>query len=164
MLVMPIRSMLNPTSSQVSSGNNLLSIGEVAARAGLNTSHIRYYERVGVLPVAERVSGQRRYSEDILHRLAIVAVAQRAGFTLDEIRELTGPQPGGPDARERIRALAERKLSDIDALIERAAAVRSWLSLASACDCATVDVCALFVDPTLSPPPGGVTGRVHASA
>jgi MerR family transcriptional regulator, redox-sensitive transcriptional activator SoxR len=132
----------------------LLSIGEVAARAGVNTSHIRYYERVGVLPAPERVSGRRRYREDVVHRLAIVGVAQRAGFTLDEIRELTGPPSDGAAAGARIRALADRKLRDIDVLIERAAAVRRWLALASECDCETVDVCALFVDPALSPPEG----------
>jgi MerR family redox-sensitive transcriptional activator SoxR len=129
----------------------LLTIGEVAARAGINTSHIRYYERVGVLPQPERVAGQRRYSVDVLQRLAIVDIAQRAGFTLEEIRALTG-EPGG--AGERIRALADRKLPDVDALIERAQAVRRWLEVASACDCDTVDVCALFVDPRLAPPAG----------
>jgi MerR family redox-sensitive transcriptional activator SoxR len=130
-----------------------LTIGQVAARASLRTSHIRYYEEIGVLPEAERRSGQRRYSEDVLHRLGIIDVAQRAGLSLVEIRDLTGPQANGHDAGERIRALAERKLPDIEALIERAQAVKRWLQIASACDCATVDVCGLFVDPTLAPPP-----------
>ena len=130
-----------------------LTIGQVAARAGLRTSHIRYYEEIGVLPEAERRSGQRRYSEDVLHRLGIIDVAQRAGLSLEEIRDLTGPGAAGDDAGERIRALAERKLPEIEALIERARAVKRWLQIASACDCATVDVCGLFVDPTLAPPP-----------
>jgi MerR family transcriptional regulator, redox-sensitive transcriptional activator SoxR len=132
----------------------LLTIGQVAERAGIRVSHIRYYEEVGVLPAAERVSGQRRYSEDVLHRLSIIDVAQRAGMTLDEIRYLTGPDNRSADAGVRIRELAERKLPDIDALIERAQAVRRWLELAQGCDCASVDVCALFIDPTLAPPPG----------
>ena len=134
----------------------LLTIGQVAKRAGIRVTHIRYYEEVGVLPEAERVSGQRRYPEDVLHRLSIIDVAQRAGLTLDEIRHLTGPESRGADASIRIRSLAERKLPDIDALIERAQAVRRWLEVAQACDCATVDVCGLFVDPTLAPPPGDV--------
>jgi DNA-binding transcriptional MerR regulator len=133
-----------------------MTIGQVAARAGLNTSHIRYYEEVGVLPAPARVSGQRRYDDDVLRRLAIIDIAQRAGLTLEEIRDLTGPQPEGDDVSTRIRALAERKLPDIDALIERAQAVRRWLQVASACDCATVDVCGLFVDPQLVPPAGEV--------
>jgi MerR family transcriptional regulator, redox-sensitive transcriptional activator SoxR len=120
-----------------------MTIGEVAARAGLNTSHIRYYERVGVLPEPERVSGQRRYDDAVLHRLAIVDVAQRAGFSLDEVRELTTP---------RVRELAERKLPEVEALIKRAQAVREWLQVAQTCDCETVDVCSLFTDPALAPP------------
>lgn len=134
----------------------LLSIGEVAARAGLRTSHIRYYERIGVLPLPDRVGGQRRYHEEILHRLAVADVAQRAGFTLDEIRELTRPQPEGHGAGDRMRELAERKRPDIEALIQRAQAVKRWLDIASLCDCETVDVCVLFTDPTLAPPPGEV--------
>jgi MerR family transcriptional regulator, redox-sensitive transcriptional activator SoxR len=130
-----------------------LTIGEVAARAGVNTSHIRYYERVGVLPRPERVGGQRRYEEGVLDRLAIVDVAQRAGLTLDEVRHLTGPDNRGGPAGDRIRELAERKLPEIDALIARAQAVKAWLELARTCDCRTVDVCSLFTDPALAPPP-----------
>lgn len=143
----------------------LLSIGEVAARAGIRVSHIRYYEEVGVLPPADRVSGRRRYREDVLHRLSIIDVAQRAGLSLDEIRDLTGPDNRSDDASVRIRELAERKLPEVDALIRRAEAVKQWLRLARTCDCTTVDVCALFVDPTLAPPPGdGPDGPPRAAA
>ena len=86
--------MASPTSPD----EPLLTIGQVAERAGLNTSHIRFYERVGVLPQAERVSGQRRYREEVLHRLSIIDVAQRAGLTLEEITPLTGPGNRGADA------------------------------------------------------------------
>jgi MerR family transcriptional regulator, redox-sensitive transcriptional activator SoxR len=142
----------------------VLTIGQAAQRAGIRVSHIRYYEEVRVLPPAERVSGQRRYSEDVLHRLSIIDVAQRAGLTLDEIRHLTGPDNRSADASVRIRELAERKLPDIDALIERAQAVRRWLELAQTCDCTSVDVCALFIDPTLAPPPGDVPLSIRRRA
>ena len=134
-----------------------MTIGKVAARAGIRVSHIRYYEEVGVLPQPERVSGQRRYDEDVLRRLSIIDVAQRAGMTLDEIRELTGPRLRDESAGERLRELAEHKLPHIEALIERAQAVKSWLEIAGSCDCQTVDVCGLFVDPALAPPAGDVT-------
>ncbi len=65
-----------------------LTIGELARRAGVRTSALRYYEDVGVLPVARRVSGQRRYAPEALQRVAVVQVAQEAGFTLAEIRLL----------------------------------------------------------------------------
>ena len=134
----------------------LLTIGQLAARAGLNTSHIRFYERVGVLPEPERVAGQRRYRPELLHRLSIIDVAQRAGLSLEEIAPLTGPENRSADAGAHIRALADDKLPHIDALITRAQAVKQWLNVAQHCDCESVDVCGLFVDPTLLPPAGDV--------
>ena len=136
----------------ITSHDPLLTIGQVAAQAGIRSSHIRFYERVGVLPEPERVAGQRRYGEDVLHRLAIIDVAQRAGLTLEEIAPLTGPDNRSVDAGRHIRRLAAEKLPQIDALIARAKAVKNWLEVAQACDCASVDVCDLFADPTLLPP------------
>ena len=129
-----------------------LTIGQVAQRAGLNTSRIRFYERTGVLPQPDRVSGQRRYHPEIVHRLSIIDHAQRPGLTLDEIAPLTGPENRTADASAHIRALADDKLAHIEALITRAQAVKHWLEVAQNCDCQSVDVCGLFVDPTLLPP------------
>jgi MerR family redox-sensitive transcriptional activator SoxR len=129
-----------------------LTIGQVAERAGVNTSRIRFYERVGVLPQPDRVSGQRRYRPEVLHRLSIIDVAQRAGMSLDEIAPLTGPDNRTAEAGAHIRALADGKLPHIEALITRAQAVKRWLEIARHCDCESVDVCGLFVDPTLLPP------------
>jgi len=121
-----------------------LTIGEVARRAGLTTSAIRYYESIGVLPEPPREHGQRRYTDETVRRLEIVEVAKRAGFSLDEARVLpAGADDGGP-ASVRLRELAQRKLPEVDALIRRAAAMRAWLQAATACDCETLDVCALF--------------------
>jgi MerR family redox-sensitive transcriptional activator SoxR len=121
-----------------------MSIGELASRAGLNASAIRYYERNEILPEPERVSGQRRYTEDALGRLRIIDVAQHAGFSLEEIKVLLASTDAGVPAHEQLQELAARKLPDIDALIQRAQLVRSWLSTASGCGCDTLDVCGLF--------------------
>ena len=118
-----------------------LTIGQLAARAGVATSAIRFYERSGVLPAPARVSGQRRYGPDALRRLEVLAVAKRAGFTLEEARVLL-------ESGEPLRDLAARKLPEVDALIDRAREMRAWLLVASTCDCATLDVCALFDRPT----------------
>jgi DNA-binding transcriptional MerR regulator len=75
-----------------------LTIGQVAHRAGLKTSAIRYYESVGLLPEARRESGQRRYGDDTLRRLQVIDVAKRAGFSLDEARVLLATGDGGPPA------------------------------------------------------------------
>ncbi|HEY2604283.1 MAG TPA: MerR family transcriptional regulator [Thermoleophilaceae bacterium] len=123
-----------------------LSIGEVARRAGVATSRIRYYESVGVLPDPLRVSGQRRYSPEVLRRLATIDVAQQVGFSLDEIRQLL--HADGEPAHVVVRRLAERKLPEIDELIQRATAIRRWLEMTSACECDSIEVCSLF-DPRL---------------
>ena len=122
-------------------------IGEAARRAGVRVSLIRYYEEIGLLPEPERVSGQRRYDDTVLRRLAVIDVAQRAGLSLDEIRELV--QHGNDPMNDRLRQLAERRLPEIDALIDRAQRVRTWLQTATGCDCQAIDDCALFDDPPL---------------
>jgi MerR family redox-sensitive transcriptional activator SoxR len=137
-----------------------LTIGQVAARAGVRTSRIRYYEDVGVLPAADRMGGHRRYGEDAVRRLSIIGAAQRAGLSLAEIRELIQP-PDGRRAGEDIRAIADRRLPEIEALIDHAHAVKRWLEAARSCDCETVDVCGLFVDPELLPPASEVELAIH---
>lgn len=121
-----------------------LSIGQVASRVGLNASAIRYYERVGVLPAPTRVAGQRRYGEDTIRRLEILDVAKRAGFSLDDARVLFDAQDAGNPARDQVRELAQKRMVEVEALIERAIAVRDWLSVASGCNCQTLDGCSLF--------------------
>jgi MerR family redox-sensitive transcriptional activator SoxR len=119
-----------------------LKIGEVARRAGLRKSAIRYYESIGLLAEPERVSGQRLYDASVLRRLAVIDIGQRAGLSLAEIRVLldAGNEPAG----ERLRGIASAKLPEIDALIHRAEAMRAWLEAAQACECEAIDDCALF--------------------
>src|SRR3954463_4132613 len=97
-----------------------LTIGQLAARFGINTSAIRYYERTGVLPEPDRVSGQRRYGPDAVRRLEVLEIAKHAGFTLEETKVLLQSAAHGTPAFEALRDLAARKLPDIEALIERA--------------------------------------------
>jgi len=127
------------------------SIGEVAGRMGLKTSAIRYYEAVGVLPEPVRESGQRRYTAETVRRLEVLNIAKQAGFSLDEARVLLATRDGDTPAHEELRDLAQRKLPEVDALIERAQAMRQWLTTASGCNCETLDVCALF-EPNASAP------------
>jgi MerR family transcriptional regulator, redox-sensitive transcriptional activator SoxR len=121
-----------------------LTIGQLARQAGINSSAIRYYEAVGLLPEPARESGQRRYGPETLRRLQIIDVAKRAGFTLDEAAVLLATDGKGNPAHAQLRELAQRKLPEVDALIERAQAMRQWLSTATSCSCGTLDVCALF--------------------
>ena len=119
-----------------------LAIGEVAQRAGMTASRIRYYEARGLLTPPGRVSGKRRYGSDVLRRLAIIDAAQRVGFGLDEIRDLLGSRD--ELAHERLRQLALAKLPELDQLIDRATSVRRLLEICSECDCESIDVCRMF--------------------
>jgi MerR family redox-sensitive transcriptional activator SoxR len=123
---------------------NEMRIGEAARRAGVRVSLIRYYEDIGLLPPPERVSGQRRYDESVVRRLAVIDVAQRAGLSLDDIRELL--HHGADPLSARLHEVAARRLPEIEALIERAQRVRTWLQAATACDCESIDDCALFAE------------------
>jgi MerR family redox-sensitive transcriptional activator SoxR len=117
------------------------SIGELASRAGLATSAIRYYESIGLLPEPYRVSGQRRYGEQTLSRLEFIAAAQQAGFTLREIAELS--------QEFDVRGLARRKLPEVREQLKRMRQVKRWLDAASECECASPDECALFDESAL---------------
>jgi MerR family redox-sensitive transcriptional activator SoxR len=115
----------------------MLSIGEVAASAGLETSAVRYYERIGLLPAPERVSGRRRYQATVLDRLAIIAYARSAGFTLREIGRLFRGKPYS----EKMRALARAKISELDDVIARTRAMQMLLRAALRCNCLGLEEC-----------------------
>ena len=128
-----------------------LSIGEVARLAGRRPSSIRYYEQIGLLPAATRVAGRRVYGPEVVRTLAVIETGQRAGLSLEEIRVLLAASPDDGAAVERLREVAERKLPEITALIERSQLVRDWLECAARCECPSLDQCPLFDDPAQLP-------------
>lgn len=119
-----------------------LTITDVARRAGIRPSAIRYYESIGLLPVPARANGRRRYDARVLQRLVIIAAAQGMGFTIAEIATLFHGFSADTPASARWRAFAEEKRAAIDALIRRAEAMARMLEAVSHCDCPTLDVCA----------------------
>jgi MerR family transcriptional regulator, redox-sensitive transcriptional activator SoxR len=121
-----------------------LTIGEVARRAGVATSSIRYYERIGLLPPPERTHGQRRYTVDVLGRLGFIGVAQRAGFKLREIKALIDGVDSDAGMADQMRSLSSRKLEEVDAVLEQTLAMKGWLEVAQQCGCATPAECMLF--------------------
>jgi MerR family redox-sensitive transcriptional activator SoxR len=130
----------------------VLTIGQVARRAGVKASAIRFYEQQGVLPEPMRVGGQRRYTEDAVRRLGIIDVAKQAGFSLDEARLLLTSADAGAPASAQLRQLSQRKLPELDALIERAEAMRRWLTVATGCGCESFEACTLFDEPAAQTP------------
>jgi MerR family redox-sensitive transcriptional activator SoxR len=119
-----------------------LRIGEVAKRTGLRPSAIRYYEDLKLITPAGRSGGSRRYDERSVDRLALIAFAKEAGFTLADIRRLISGFTDGTPASERWRLLAERKLAELDRAAERIEAMRAILRRAIRCGCMDLDECA----------------------
>ena len=122
--------------------STLLTIGEVARRAGVRASAIRYYEEAGLLEEPERVGSKRLYDEEALRRLALIGGAKRAGFTLGEIRTLLHGFPAGTGAAQRWQALASEKLIEVDEAIAQLRQTRGLLEEALRCECASLDECA----------------------
>jgi MerR family redox-sensitive transcriptional activator SoxR len=124
-----------------------MSIGEVARKAGVRTSALRYYERIGLLPRAGRENGRRRYDgealREALDRLAVVRVAQQAGFTISEIRTLLDGFSEDTPPSERWRVLAQDKLPEVEALVERALSMKDLLERGLRCECLSLEECAL---------------------
>jgi MerR family redox-sensitive transcriptional activator SoxR len=126
-----------------------LTIGEVARQVGLRSSALRYYEEAGVLPPPERLAGKRRYSPEVVDLLLLIRFCQRVGFSLAEVRELLAA-PGGRRAKERWRELVDAKLTEVDALIEQAQAMKRVLEESRDCDCVTLESCSFLKDERLN--------------
>lgn len=122
-----------------------MTIGEVARSAGLAPSALRYYERVGILPAPDRISGQRRYDSSVLGRLAVIDVAKQAGFTMNEIRTLLSGFPATTSPSKRWRELAARKLREVDESIRRAKAMKRLLEEGLRCGCLRLEHCDLLL-------------------
>ena len=119
-----------------------LTISEVARQVGLQPSAIRYYEQIGILLPAQRISGQRRYDTTVLYRLAIIQRARQLGFTLDEVRQLFFGFRNVARPSERWQKLSQRKLAELDGLMDRIRTVRRFLKkMMQNCRCETLDQC-----------------------
>src|SRR5258708_16890630 len=119
-----------------------LTISEVAQQVGLQASAIRYYERIGLLPPAQRMSGQRRYDTTALYRLAIIQQARQLGFTLEEIRQLFFGFRNFTRASERCQTLSRKKLAELDGLMDGIRTVRCLLKkMMQNCRCDTLEQC-----------------------
>src|SRR5579859_6157137 len=119
-----------------------LTIGEVAQRAGLRTSAIRYYEDMEVLPQPERVyGGHRRYSARVFQQLAFIQLAQQAGFSMAEIQTLVSGFDENAPLGVRWRTLAEQKLAELEELIVKAQGMKRILETGIRCQCLNLDEC-----------------------
>ena len=121
----------------------MMTIGEVAARAAVPPSTIRYYERVGILPRPDRISGRRAYDPEVLDFLGAIRVSKQAGFTLVEIRALFRGFPRASSPSGRWRTLARQKLLEVDALVEDVMRMKRLLEEGIRCRCTSLADCSL---------------------
>ena len=118
-----------------------MKIGELARRAGLNASAIRYYEKLSLLAPPQRTGGQRRYPSDALHRVLLIRFASDMGFTLAEIKLfLSGLRDNAP-VGPRWKRLTNRKLLEVDQNIARSLKLKSLLQNLLHCRCASLQQC-----------------------
>ena len=126
------------------SGMRSLSIGEVARRAGVRASALRYYEAAGILPAPARSGGRRWYDEAAVQRIDMLKFAQQAGFTLKEIKLLFESFGTESPLSARWHTLARKKLEELDALAARVAQMRQMLELGLKCGCIRIEDCSVF--------------------
>jgi DNA-binding transcriptional MerR regulator len=110
--------------------DGLVPIGELARRTGVATSVLRYYERIGLLPPAERAGQRRHYPPSVAERVALVRLYKDAGFTLEEIGRMLAARSQG---RRGWGDLAERKIAELDARIADAQQARTLIKHALEC-------------------------------
>jgi MerR family redox-sensitive transcriptional activator SoxR len=118
-----------------------MKIGELARRASLNPSAIRYYEKLGLLAPPQRLGGQRRYPSDTLDRVLLIRFATDMGFTLGEIKLfLSGLRDNAP-VGPRWKKLATRKIAEVDQNIARSLKLKTLLQGLLRCHCASLQQC-----------------------
>ena len=125
--------------------DRLLSVGDVAERAGVATSALRYYEANGLITSDRNTAGHRRYHADVLRRVGFIKVAQRVGLSLDDIRRSLDSLPDNrtPTRRDWARFASSWRpmLDERIALLE---AMKDRLDGCIGCGCLSLDSCALY--------------------
>jgi MerR family transcriptional regulator, redox-sensitive transcriptional activator SoxR len=123
---------------------DVLTIGEVAGRAGVAPSALRYYEQQGLITATRTAGGARRFPRSVLRRLAFVRAAQNVGLSLDEIRAALDTLPDGrpPTARDWAR-LSRGWRDRLDQQIEALERLRDGLTSCIGCGCLSLGRCAL---------------------
>jgi DNA-binding transcriptional MerR regulator len=119
----------------------LLTIGELARRAGVAPSAVRYWEELGLLPAPARISGQRRYPASAVELVGIILLLREVGFSLAEQKAFMAAREVAPTAWRR---LARRKLAELDAQIVKARAAREAVDHALHCPHEDILACPNF--------------------
>ncbi|MFJ9774778.1 redox-sensitive transcriptional activator SoxR [Kitasatospora sp. NPDC101157] len=125
--------------------DDLLTIGQLAARSGLAASALRYYESLGLIHATRTSGGQRRYLRSTLRRIAFVRAAQRVGLSLDEAKVALDrlPERPAPSGAEWT-AVAASWQGRIDEQIAELELLKAKLTSCIGCGCLSLTRCALY--------------------
>ncbi|SFG08967.1 MerR family transcriptional regulator, redox-sensitive transcriptional activator SoxR [Duganella sp. CF458] len=121
-----------------------LSVGEVAGRSGVAVSTLHFYETKGLISSFRTEGNQRRYSRDVLRRVAFIRVAQRVGISLADIQTAlaTLPATGAPGRADWERLSANWRV-ELDERIAQLRKLRDTLDDCIGCGCLSIDRCRL---------------------
>ena len=121
-----------------------LMVGEVAARSGIRVSAVHFYEARGLIHAARNRGNQRRFAREVLRRIAIIKVAQRAGIPLARIKQAMSELPvhRAPSKRDWERLSAEWQ-ADLEERIGRLTRLRNQMTLCIGCGCLSTEHCPL---------------------
>jgi DNA-binding transcriptional MerR regulator len=117
-----------------------MDISEVAKKSGVAASALRYYERKGLIHSLESDVARRKFSPAVLDQLALIALGQAAGFSLDEIRMMF--TPGGEPNIDR--AMLSSKADELDRMVKRLKAMSEGLRHAAVCPAPNHAACPSF--------------------
>jgi MerR family redox-sensitive transcriptional activator SoxR len=121
-----------------------LTVGQVAARSGVAVSALHFYEAKGLIRSHRTAGNQRRYSGDVLRRVAIIKVAQEVGISLADIAAALGALPDGrTPTRADWATMSEIWAADLDHRIRQLQKLRDGLSDCIGCGCLSIDKCVL---------------------
>ena len=121
-----------------------IAVGELAARSGVSTSALRFYERQGLIASSRTSGNQRRYTRDTLRRVSFIRVSQRVGIPLSMIREALSILPHGrTPTRTDWEKLSTYWRSELDARIQEMTTLRDSLTDCIGCGCLSLDRCKL---------------------
>ncbi len=126
---------------------NRLTISQLAEKAGIPTSTVRYYERIGLVePEARSAANYRLYSRTSLDKLKFIKAAQAIGFTLDDTRSLLADESGSPPKCGDVQNLIEDRLTAIEERLKDLRHVRNILksALTQCCEQQRSDCCVVI--------------------
>ena len=130
--------------TEISSNHSDLTVGEVAARSGIRVSAVHFYGAKGLIHAARKSGNQRRFAREVLRRIAVIKVAQRAGIPLARVKQAMSKLPAhrAPGKLDWERLSSEWK-ADLEERIERLTKLRDKMTLCIGCGCLSTEHCPL---------------------